>query len=58
MCASHWVAKPKGAMKVKVGFDRLIWDPVGFGRRRTIVPSRSACQWGGDRAYTLGPERW
>ena len=57
MCASHWVAKPKGAMKVKVSFGLLIRDPViTLTAQRSPVPT--ACSGVARRAYTLGPERW
>jgi hypothetical protein len=57
MYASHGVAKPTGAMKVKV-------NSVGRGRIPGLYPGAhyrpiaSARQSGGERAYTLGPERW
>jgi hypothetical protein len=56
MYASHGVAKPTGAMKVKV-------NSVGRGRIPGSTgahyrPIASARQSGGERAYTLGPERW
>ena len=56
MGASYWVAKPKSVMKVKAGFSRLIWDQW-LRLLRTIVPPCLHCQWGGDRACMLGPER-
>ena len=40
MGASHWVAKPKGAMKVKTGFSQLICDLRLAGAQHS--PSLSA----------------
>lgn len=58
MCASHWVLhRPKGAMKVKVGFRRPRWDP-GPRPRHTNGSSTSPRRPGEARAYTLRPERW
>ena len=45
MCASHWVAKPKGVIKVKVGFRQLRWDSW---LDRDAPPSHRICL----------PERW
>ena len=60
MRESLGVYKPKGVMKVKARFSVA---EVGSERRNGALAhyrpvSTRSVEWGGDRAYTLGPERW
>ena len=51
-------SKPKGVIKVKVSFASLggILGSTGGALTRPI--SHLLVRGGGERAYTLGPERW